>query len=197
MTLDPEKINLRTDSRWRDFTECERDKIIQLRENEGIKGVVAFCKHIGKPWSAGRISEFFRARTKEVTEEARKVRLESARAVALVEAAREYGMDIDEPGAIELARKMGDVMKLKDADPSTPEGRAIIAEVAPAIISLRSINAKAAGDSRKLALKEKDLELAERRVALLEKKIADAKQVVAATTLTAEQQRARLKEILK
>lgn len=195
--IDPEKINLRIDSRWRDFTEAERDTIIALRETKGLKAVVTFCKSIGKPWSAGRISSFFTARTREIRAEADQVRLETARAVALVEAARENGMDIDEPGAVELARKLGDVMKLRDLDPKTPEGRQLLLEIAPSIISLRAINQRKSESEGRMAVKKGELSLAERRVIVLEKKVNDAKQVVEQSKLTAEEQRARLKEILK
>jgi hypothetical protein len=56
---------------------------------------------------------------------------------------------------------------------------------------------KTAHDSATLGLKQQELQLAERRVAVIENKLAEAKQVVESQTLSAEQQRMRLKEIFQ
>lgn len=58
-------------------------------------------------------------------------------------------------------------------------------------------SAKLAQKERQLAQKDKDLQLVERRVALLEAKAEEARQTVEDTSLSAEEQAARIREIFK
>jgi hypothetical protein len=52
--------NLRSDSRWHQFTEPEQVDIRRIYERQGTQAAAAHCRKIGKPWSRVGLSEFFR-----------------------------------------------------------------------------------------------------------------------------------------
>lgn len=180
---------LRKDARWWQFSPEERATITGLLESgKGIAAVAQYCRSIGKPWAQSKISRFFTAARREALAEELEIRKDVERVKLLRQAYTDAGMDIDDVTLFDALQKTREALKLAAADPGTEEGRKIILEFAQIGIAARRLNLTG-------QLGNKQLELAERRVALLEAKLAEARSIVEETTLSAEEQRRRLREV--
>lgn len=195
LALANHEAGLRSDSRWLELPLELRRQIFAM-EQEGVRRseMLKLIKARGFQWSAGRLSEFF----KPVNREAAELRKAAFAANQLADAAAEGG-DLAGGGQAKIAKAFLDAIT-GAIDPTSPEGQALLLSAGGVFAQMQKATydtARLKLDEEKKKQKDKEIELVERRIAALEKKVADAKQVVAQSKLTAEEQRARLKEILK
>jgi hypothetical protein len=151
---------LRSNSRWWQFTDLERAEIREIFEHNGEMAAVEYCRKIGKPWSHTSISRFFAKERAARRAEDIETRQHLLRLKEIIAIYAEAGMDITEAMAFDLAMKLGDALRLSEADPETAEGRTIIWKVARHVIALRALDLREREETDRCGFKSKQLELA-------------------------------------
>lgn len=147
-------------------------------------------------WSTRGVSEFSKlvrdARTRVVSN----AHMVAALANQLTEIERKTNVTITE-GALKLRAAAMSKIATGIANQHTAEGQALLSEGTEQLIAIRNTELRAEEGKGRVALKKEELKMAERKLQLLEKKVAEAQAVVESKKLSPDEQRARLREILK
>lgn len=149
-----------------------------------LRKIQAICKKHGVAWSLGRISVFGSKRRERHKQLLANIAARKEMIAAFKSFVKETGATISEAALNEAAADYADLLDAS-INPNDAEAAKARDNAVKRLIGIRGTE-----------IRQHNAVISERKVAVLEKKLVEVKQV-AESKLTAEEQRARLKEILK